>query len=36
MAVIDIDPSLAHFKPTCIKYLISVRIKMDLKYITIL
>lgn len=35
MAVIDIDQSLAHFKPTCTSYNISDRIKMDLKSITI-
>lgn len=32
MAVIDIDPSLTHFKPTCTFFDIADRIKMDNEY----
>lgn len=35
MAVIDIDPTLAHFKSTCMNKTIADRIKMDFQYITI-
>lgn len=32
MAVIDIDPTLTHFKPTCMFLDIADRIKMDYEY----
>jgi hypothetical protein len=35
MAVIDIDPTLPHFKPSCMFILIADRIKMDIKHITL-
>ena len=35
MAVIDIDPTLTHFKPACMFSPIADRIKMDFKYLTL-
>lgn len=36
MAIIDIDPTLTHFKPACMFLLIADRIKMDIQHITLL